>query len=263
MVCKNCGKEIPDGAMYCEACGAPLEEPVVLKVTKEDIKRAEKEDKRKAKEKIKLAAKTAEKPQPTKKQHRKPADLNKWIDVEGYFKSVGADRNLLFSFVGAIALYLAPFMNWIWEKLFDVKRKANLFELGMKSSMVEDDGTIIATGATIVMVLAILGILIGIWMLLLSGAEYIKPLRKYAENPIMRFLPIVLMLLIFIIVMNNKEYVQSMNVLQKNLELAEALGTTDNYSVGRGLGPVFYCVGLACYTIGTVGDMLERRQKKS
>ena len=45
MVCKECGKEIPEGAMYCEACGAPLEEPIVLKVTKEDIKRAEKEEK--------------------------------------------------------------------------------------------------------------------------------------------------------------------------------------------------------------------------
>ena len=41
MVCKECGKEIPEGALYCESCGAPLEEPIVLKVSKEDIKRAE------------------------------------------------------------------------------------------------------------------------------------------------------------------------------------------------------------------------------
>ena len=45
MVCKECGKEIPEGALYCESCGAPLEEPIVLKVSKEDIKRAEKEEK--------------------------------------------------------------------------------------------------------------------------------------------------------------------------------------------------------------------------
>ena len=56
MVCKNCGTEIPEGALYCESCGAPLEEPVVLKVSKEDIKRAEKEEKTKAKERAKAAA---------------------------------------------------------------------------------------------------------------------------------------------------------------------------------------------------------------
>ena len=61
MVCKNCGTEIPEGALYCESCGAPLEEPVVLKVSKEDIKLAEKEEKTKAKERAKAAALAARK----------------------------------------------------------------------------------------------------------------------------------------------------------------------------------------------------------
>ena len=71
MVCKECGKEIPEGALYCESCGAPLEEPIVLKVSKEDIKRAEKEEKVKAKERAKLAAKNTVKQVPEKKHHRK------------------------------------------------------------------------------------------------------------------------------------------------------------------------------------------------
>lgn len=66
MVCKECGKEIPEGALYCESCGAPLEEPIVLKVSKEDIKRAEKEEKAKAKERAKLAAKNTVKQVPEK-----------------------------------------------------------------------------------------------------------------------------------------------------------------------------------------------------
>ena len=65
MVCKECGKEIPEGALYCESCGAPLEEPIVLKVSKEDIKRAEKEEKAKEKERAKLAAKSSVKSVPT------------------------------------------------------------------------------------------------------------------------------------------------------------------------------------------------------
>ena len=88
MVCKECGKEIPEGALYCESCGAPLEEPIVLKVSKEDIKRAEKEEKAKAKERAKLAAKNTVKQVPEKKHHRKAADTSKAIDIVGYFQSL-------------------------------------------------------------------------------------------------------------------------------------------------------------------------------
>ena len=79
--------------------------------------------------------------------------------------------NLLLAFIGSILLYLAPFMNWIWEKVYDVKRKADLFEIGLKSSMVEADGSILAMGATIVLVLGIVAILVGVWMLLLSASD--------------------------------------------------------------------------------------------
>ena len=265
MVCKECGKEIPEGAMYCEACGAPLEEPIVLKVTKEDIKRAEKEEKIKAKERAKSAAKNAAKqtaqPQTEKKNHRKPADPEKAIDIVGYFQSVGQDVNLLLAFAGAIMLYLAPFLNWIYEKYFDIKRKASLFELGMKSSMVEEDGSILATGATIILVLGIVAILVGVWMLLLSASDYIKCLRRFADNPIMRFVPIVVMIVIYIIVMKNQAYVQSLHALESNVRLAKQLGTSANYSAGKGIGPVLYIIGLVVYTIGTVGDFLARKRK--
>lgn len=260
MVCKECGKEIPEGALYCESCGAPLEEPIVLKVTKEDIKRAEKEEKAKAKEKAKAAAKKVVKSEPVNLSHRKPADTTKAIDIVGYFQSIGSDLNLLLAFAGAILLYLAPFMNWIWEKLFDVKRKANLFEMGMKSSMVEQDGSILAMGATIILVLGIVAILVGIWMLLLSASDYIKWLRKFSNNPIMRFAPIVVMIVIFIVVMKNHSYEQSLRALEDNVRLAKQLGTSSNYDAGRGLGPVLYIVGLVLYTLGTAGDFLERKR---
>lgn len=260
MVCKECGKEIPEGALYCESCGAPLEEPIVLKVSKEDIKRAEKEEKAKEKERAKLAAKSSVKSVPEKKQHRKAADTGKVIDIVGYAQSIGTDMNLLLAFIGSILLYLAPFMNWIWEKVYDVKRKADLFEIGLKSSMVEADGSILAMGATIVLVLGIVAILVGVWMLLLSASDYIKGLRKFAANPIMRFAPIVVMIVIFIIIVNNKQYSQSMQLLKDNVQLVKAAGTSSNYDAGRGLGPVFYIGGLVLYTLGTAGDLVERKR---
>ena len=107
MVCKECGKEIPEGALYCESCGAPLEEPIVLKVSKEDIKRAEKEEKAKAKERAKLAAKNTVKQVPEKKHHRKAADTSKAIDIVGYFQSIGGDMNLLLSFFSSLSCRIA------------------------------------------------------------------------------------------------------------------------------------------------------------
>ncbi len=265
MVCKNCGKEIPDGALYCESCGAPLEEPVVLKVSKEDIKRAEKEEKEREKERMKAAVEAAKK-QPksdSKKEiHKIAADMSRKIDIVGYFKTIGTDLNTLLAFVGAIAIYLAPFMNWIWEKVFDVKRKASLFEMGLKSSMVEDDGRILAMGATILLVLGIVAILVGIWMLLLSAADYVAPVRKFAGNPIMRFAPVLVMIVIFVIIMNNKEYMQALKVLEDNVELSKSLGTSSNYSAGRGFGPVLFVVGLVLYTIGTIGDFLNHKREE-
>lgn len=262
MVCKNCGKEIPEESLYCEACGAPLEEPVVLNVSKEDIKRAGKEEKVRAKERIKATQKNTQ-PLQTKKISKKPeADLTKKVDIVGYAKSIGADHNTLLAFIGALMLYLSPFLNWIFERVFDTKRKANLFEIGMKSSMVEKDGSILAMGQTIVLVLAVVSIIIGIWMLLLSGADYIRSIRRFAGNVVMRVVPIVILLVIFFIIINNKTYTHSLQVLEDNVRLAKEMGTTSNYSAGRGIGPVIYICGLIVYTFGTLGDLLNHRNQE-
>ena len=238
---------------------------MVLKVSKEDIKRAEKEEKEREKERMKAAVEAAKKqPKSDSKReiHKIAADMSRKIDIVGYFKTIGTDLNTLLAFVGAIAIYLAPFMNWIWEKVFDVKRKASLFEMGLKSSMVEDDGRILAMGATILLVLGIVAILVGIWMLLLSAADYVAPVRKFAGNPIMRFAPVLVMIVIFVIIMNNKAYMQALKVLEDNVELSKSLGTSSNYSAGRGFGPVLFVVGLVLYTIGTIGDFLNHKREE-
>lgn len=262
MVCKNCGKEVPDGADYCEACGAPLEEPVVLKMTKDDIKKAEKAEKTRQKEQIKEAAKQQPKKQPTRKK-KVAADQKKWIDIGGYVKNVGSDTNMLMTLVGSLLLYIAPFLNWIWEKLFDVKKKANLFEIGMKSSMVEENGKILALGSTIVFVLAVVVIVIGVVMLAFSAADYIRPLRKFAANPIVRMIPIVLLIIIFVVLINNKPYTQALAAVEENIRLAKQIGAKSNYDGGRGIGPIVYVIGLLLYLFGTINDLLDRKKQEA
>lgn len=260
MVCKNCGKEVPEGADYCEACGAPLEEPIVLKMSKDDIKKAGKEEKTRQKERAKEALKN-QPPKQRAKQNRVAANPDKKIDVAGYVKSIGSNRNMMLALVGALMLYVAPFLNWIVEKLFDTKRKANLFEMGLKSSMVEENGTTLALGSTIVFVFGVLILVIGVGMLALSAADYIRPLRKYAANPIVRLVPIVILVVIFILVMVNKPYTRALAAIESNIKLAKQIGAKSNYSGGKGIGPIVYVVGLLLHTIGTVSDLSDRRKQ--
>ncbi len=261
MVCKNCGKEVPDGADYCESCGSPLEEPIVLKVSKDDIKKAEKAEKQRLKERAKETVRQQPKRNVAKRK-RIAAAQEKVIDFSGYIKSIGMDRNMLMMLVGALLLYVAPFLNWIWEKLFDVKRKANLFEMGMKSSMVEENGRILALGSMLVFILAIVVLVVGVVMLVLSAADYIRPLRRFASNPIVRIIPIVLLAAIFIVIMNVKLYTQALAAIEDNISLARQIGAKSNYTGGRGVGPVIYIAGLLLYTFGTVFDLLDRRNQE-
>ena len=264
MVCKNCGKEVPDGADYCEACGAPLEEPVVLKITKEDIKKAERAEKERIKERAKENAKQNAK-QPSKKpikNNKTEADPKKWIDISAYIKTVGSDKNMMMALVGALFIYIASFLNWIWEKLVDFKKKANLFEIGLKSSMVEENGKILALGSTVVLVLAVVVIIIGVMMLALSAADYIRPLRKYAQNPIVRIIPIVLLIIVFVVVVNNKPYTQALAAIEDNINLAKQIGAKANYDGGKGVGPIIYIAGLLLYSFGTILDLLDRKKQE-
>ena len=51
MVCKECGKEITDETLgYCPECLAPLNEPVIVNMSKDDIKKANKNLEKKEKE---------------------------------------------------------------------------------------------------------------------------------------------------------------------------------------------------------------------
>lgn len=262
MVCKNCGKEVPDGADYCEACGAPLEEPIVLKVTKDDIKKAEKEEKQRAKERAKEYAKHQSKQnieKPVVSAKKVEADTSKWFDVAGYINTVKADRSVQLILLGALILYIAPFLNWIHEKLFDVKRAANLFEMGMTSKMVGEDGTVLALGSKLLFVYGILVMLSCLVIIAFSASDFIRPIRKFSDDARIRLIPLAIVLVVFALVYINKPYTEALDAINDNLTLAKQIGTADNYDGGKGLGPVVYLIGLGICAFGTWKDIKQRK----
>lgn len=237
MVCSNCGKELPDGTQFCEFCDAPTDTPVVLKVSKEDIKNAEKKQKEKERQIAKEARSAA-----AKKQREKERD--------------GFNSGL--AFIGALLLYLAPFLNWIWEKLFDVKKKASLFELGLKGDKYDMDSRILYMDEKRMLVLGIVILVVGLVMLAMSAADYIKVLRPYSSNIVLRILPIVILAVVLVVILKNEAYQNALDAIEKNNELAKQIGSKSNYSGGMGVGPIVYGAGLVVYTIGTIRDLIHR-----
>ena len=263
MVCSNCGKELPDGTQFCEACGAPTDSPVGLKVSKEDIKNAEKKQKEKERQIAKEARSVAAKKQ--REKEREVFAANKVmpntelkVDFSNYVKNLRKDFNSGLAFIGSLLLYLAPFLNWIWEKLFDVKKKASLYELGLKGDKYDMDSRILYMDEKRMLVLGIVILVVGLVMLAMSAADYIKVLRPYSSNIVFRILPIVILAVVLVVILKNDAYQNALDAIEKNNELAKQIGSKSNYSGGIGVGPIVYGAGLVVYTIGTIRDLIQR-----
>lgn len=226
MLCENCGKEVPEGNEYCMDCGAPLVEPVVIKVTK-----IVKDDK------------------PAKEEPQ-----GAFIDISGYTKSIGNNINNFLALIGAVILYLSIFMTWLWDKLWDTKKAGNLFDLGGKNG----DMTL---AKPIMIVFAILGLITGISMLIMSARNNIRPLKPYANNYIIRFIPVIVGIVIFILIMRNKEYIDACAIIDKGIKNAKMFGASDKYDGGKGIGPILYLSGLALYALSVFIDFMNRKEK--
>lgn len=228
MVCSNCGKEIKEGVDYCMECGAPLEEPKVIKLTKEDIKKANR---------------------PVRKDAPRDKDIVMdvpFFDFKGYISNSKNDISIFASLIGALLLYVSSFSPWCWIKLFDNKSSGTLFDLGIKSSEVYLSKKFL--------ILAICVFLVGIFMICMSASEYIRPLANitdYTVKNILFVLPIVLACILLFLIMKDKDYSSFIKYIEGQVKLAKNLGST-NYSGGRGLGPVFYVVGVVFYSVSAI-----------
>lgn len=240
MVCNNCGKDIPEGNDYCLECGAPLDEPVVIKITKDDIRKANKKDKETK------AVKVVE--------EAEDVSQRAFIDVAGYLKSLTNNVGNMLALMGAVLLYLSPFMTWLWDKLWDTKSSGNLFDLGGKNGDM-------ALGTPVIIIFAIVILLTGFAMLILSARENIRPLKPYADNYLIRFIPVIVGIIIFVLIIKNGSYAAAIENIGKGIEHAKQFGVSQNYKGGSGMGPALYLVGLALYAISVFMDMMNRNRK--
>lgn len=256
MVCKECGKEITDETLgYCPECLAPLEEPVVINMSKDDIKKANKDFEKKAKEEQKKVVKNPDK-EKTKSDNPKEKDYDgPFIDLVGYIKDIGMSLTNLLGFLGAIFLYLSPFMTWIWEVLYKIKKKGNLFDMGEKKS----DMSLNSSNITI---MAVLFLVSGFFMMVFIGREHIKPIWRLRNNFIVRLLPGLVSAFAFWVVITDKHYVEAMNNMKAQNEVAKVINSSSNQSFGRGLGPIICIVGISLYVLSVLIDLLKYMKNK-
>ncbi len=238
MICSNCGKEIMEGATYCLECGAPIDEPVVLSELKpknmeEAMAAGELKEKKSTKEKL---------------QYDGP-----FLDFSGYVKSLGTNTSALIGLLAAILVYLAPFFTWMWTEHFEVKKSANLLELGGKSAD-------LALSAGVLTAMAILIMLSALDMLVFSGCRYIGPLKSFEKNYIVRALPVVLTIIFFIVIISNNSYEQALESIKVQKETTAKLGSAINFAGGMGAGPIMLIAGQVLYAVSVLIDFAKRNK---
>lgn len=158
-----------------------------------------------------------------------------FVDFSGYVKSFKSNISNLIALLGAVLVYLAPYMTWLKQTKAGDTFKADLLDLAGEFSD-------IALNQKSIMFFGIVILVMAVCMLALSAREYIRPLRPYADNYIIRIVPSIIAVLMFVLVLKNKMYVA---------EVAKSITET-------GLGQIFLTSGIVLYTISVVFDFMNR-----
>lgn len=200
MTCKHCGTEIKDGLDYCLECGEPIEDKVVITTVKNI-----------------------------------PIEAKPFLDFSGYVKALSSNVCICLSLLGAICLYLSPFMKWLEKTVHGENISGGLFDLGAKNGdMSIGDGKLC--------LFAVLILATGLYMLAMSGRKYIKPLM-FCDNIIVRIVPVVLAIVILVLIMTNDTYSNYCKVA--------------NISPFTFIGPILFIVGILLYGISL---FLEKKE---
>ncbi len=225
MVCSNCNKEIREGATYCEECGAPIDEPIVIK----DIKQAAKP-----------------------KKTEEAVATGVFFDFSGFVKGLSESPINILGLVGGIVSYLSAFLTWQWFSLSGKKTEGNLFDLGSKNhDMGLSEGLLI--------LFAMLIVVAGISMIIISASKYIKPLKPYKNNFIIKIVPLLIVLVVFILVISNDVYRTSLDGIEHQMKEFQAIGSS-NFKGGQGIGFVACMCGMLLYGASVVMAWLEEKK---
>lgn len=159
------------------------------------------------------------------------------FDYEGFIKNLTKDLPQIFAFIGAILVYLSPFTTWLKQTVGKVESKADLLDIAGKNGD-------IALAQKSIFVFGIIIILMAVCMIAFTAREYIRPLRPYADNYLLRLVPAVVTIIMYVLVVKNKAYVASC-----------ALKYIDT-----GLGQVFCIMGIALYSMSVIFDFMNRNE---
>ncbi len=158
-----------------------------------------------------------------------------FFDFSGYLASMKNNISNIIALLGAILVYLSPYMIWLKKTVSGETRQADLLDLAGEYSE-------IALNQKSLMVFGIVILVMAICMLILSARESIRPLRPYADNYFLRFIPAIIVVVMFVLVIKNKEY--SGEIIKNTVE--------------TGVGQVFLVVGVVMYSISVIFDFMNR-----
>ena len=275
MICKYCGKEIPDNSEYCEFCNESLIEKVVLDDkalirAKENRRREESpifirayykakessEEKKLRKEKELIEAASA------KKDGKKPAKV--YTGAPFYKKKKARLLAIGLSILPVITIIASFFMNWIymWVKLKDkIEMNTSLKALvskGLKKEKFDGYSKGKAFADYVPLICMIMMILAAIYILYLALQD-LMPENKIPKDPLLRrhgfiarLIPAVLLIAAVIIITHCKLYLDTQRGM---LEVQDAYSTfigfdpKTNMGSGKGLGFLLGCASPVLYLI--------------
>lgn len=229
MICNNCGKEVEDGLQYCPECSAPLEEPVIL--SKDQIKT----------KKVRYTNALGQTPEEAAAAAEDRRLIGPFIDIPGYVKKLSSRPDYILALVGAMLVYLSPFIRWIYSSVLE--KKGNLFEIGMNGSKLPLDSKIEALGIKWAIPAAILVLIGAFFMLCLSASAEIKPLRKFEGNIVVKLIPWIILAVILFLLFKNESYATACRTH------GEFARNSAGARGGRGEGFYMYLIGLITYAI--------------
>lgn len=212
MICKECGKEVAENLEYCDSCGAPLKELAAIHISSEKMKEL------------------------TKKKPRLQAD-GMLVDLEGYAASLVGNWTNILALLGTILVYCSTTFAWMTrDTVRDEHFTASLFDLAGKNAD-------IAMKQPILLVYAIGILVMGIFMLIFTARENIRFLRPFADTYVLRLLPALIAIVLYVLVQNNRVYAHML--------------TLEGYE--RGIGATLCVIGLFVYCISVVLDAIRRQ----
>lgn len=215
MLCKGCGREIAEDREYCEECEVLEQDTEVIHITEDDIKKF------------------------NRKEPRLKAE-GKFIDIEGYARSLVSNITNLIALAGAVLMYLSPYSCWLFNDSGDGKVRASLFDI---SGRYVDE--VLALKQPVIIFACILLLLSGVMMLVMTARENIRPLRPYADSWFIRLIPVVISIAGYVLVVTDKAY--------------RIVSEYDG--VGEGAGRLMCAAAIILYTLSVVLDGTAMKDK--